>query len=131
MFAAALDAVKKNPKSTVVSPSLLGSSGVVTLSIVSVIPDIMQHYHDVIVNAQKEVLIATNAWEPGRSVELVTDAFKILNERAAKDNRTVSHLGVTDLGGRENLDGRGKHPQCLSTPLREEAIHLVQNWNPP
>jgi hypothetical protein len=92
LYAAALDALNKNPRSAVVSPSLMGSSGVVTLSIISVIPDIMQHYHDVIVNAQKEVLIATNAWEPGRSVELVTDAFKILNERAVKDNRTVSPL---------------------------------------
>jgi hypothetical protein len=35
------------------------------------------------------VLIATNAWEPGRSVDLVTSAFKILNDRAAKEGRTV------------------------------------------
>lgn len=67
----------------------MGSTGVVTLTIVSVIPDIMQHYHDVIVTAQKEVLIATNAWEPGRSVELVTSAFQELNERAGKDGRKV------------------------------------------
>src|SRR6202022_4031638 len=103
----ALDAVDKNPKSALVSPSLLGSSGVVTLTIISVIPDIMQHYHDVIVAAQKEVLIATNAWEPGRSVELVTSAFQILNDRAAKDNRTVLSLVISLISGcRQNLDGR-------------------------
>ena len=90
MFAAAVDAADKDPKTAVVSPSLLGSSGVVTLTIISVIPDIMQHYHDVIVNAQKELLIATNAWEPGRSVELVTSAFQELNERARKDGRKVN-----------------------------------------
>ena len=89
MFAAAVDAADRNPKTAVVSPSLMGSSGVVTLTIVSVIPDIMQHYHNVIVTAQKEVLIATNAWEPGRSVELVTTAFQELNERAGKDGRKV------------------------------------------
>jgi hypothetical protein len=59
------------------------------MTIVSIIPDIMQHYHDVIVTAQKEVLIATNAWEPGKSVELVTTAFQELNDRAARDNRRV------------------------------------------
>src|SRR5271155_2153253 len=89
MFAAAVDAAEKDPKTAVCSPSLLGSSGVCTLSIVSVIPDIMQHYHDLIVTAQKEVLIATNAWEPGKSVELVTTAFQALNNRAKQDGRRV------------------------------------------
>jgi hypothetical protein len=87
MFAAAADAADRDPKTAVVSPSLLGSSGVVTLTIISVIPDIMQHYHNVIITAQKEVLIATNAWEPGKSVELVTTAFQELNERAGKEKR--------------------------------------------
>src|SRR5271169_5595452 len=90
MFGAAVDAADRNPKTAVVSPSLLGSSGVVTLTIISVIPDIMQHYHDVIVAAQKEVLIATNAWEPGKSVEFVTSAFKELNDRAGKEGRKVN-----------------------------------------
>jgi hypothetical protein len=89
MYAAAVDAAEKDPKTAVCSPSLLGTSGVCTLSIVSVIPDIMQHYHNVIVTAQKEVLIATNAWEPGKSVELVTTAFQELNDRAARDGRRV------------------------------------------
>jgi hypothetical protein len=89
MFAAAVDAADRDPMTAVVSPSLLGSSGVLTLSIISVIPDIMQHYHDVIVTAQKEVLIATNAWEPGKSVELVTTAFAELNKRAKRDGRRV------------------------------------------
>lgn len=90
MFAAVVDAAERDPKTAVVSPSLIGSSGVVTLTIVSVIPDIMQHYHNIIVTAQKEVLIATNAWEPGKSVELVTSAFKELNDRAGKDGRKVN-----------------------------------------
>jgi len=89
LYAAALDAADKDPKTAVVSPSLMGASGVVTLTIVSIIPDIMQHYHNVIVTAQKEVLIATNAWEPGKSVELVTSAFQELNKRAGRDGRRV------------------------------------------
>ena len=62
------------------------------MTIISVIPDIMQHYYDVIVTAQKEVLIATNAWEPGKSVELVTSAFKELDDRAGKDGRKVDSV---------------------------------------
>jgi hypothetical protein len=89
LYAAALDAADKDPKTAVCSPSLLGSSGVCTMTIVSIIPDIMQHYHDVIVTAQREVLIATNAWEAGKSVELVTTAFQELNERAKRENRRV------------------------------------------
>lgn len=92
MFAAAADAADRDPKTAVVSPSLLGSSGVVTLSIISVIPDIMQHYHNIIVTAQKEVLIATNAWEPGRSVELITTAFQELNELAGKEGRKATNI---------------------------------------
>jgi len=116
MFAAAVDAAEKDPKTAVCSPSLLGSSGVVTLSIVSIIPDIMQHYHDVIVTAQKEVLIATNAWEPGKSVELVTSAFQELNERAGRDGRKVSNANLSSnfLGGRQGFDGCCQHSECIS-----------------
>ena len=89
MYAAAIDAADIAPETAVCSPSLLGSSGVCTLTIVSIIPDIMQHYHNMIVTAQKEVLIATNAWEAGHSVDLVVSALEELNTRAAKDGRTV------------------------------------------
>src|SRR5277367_117070 len=116
MFAAAVDAADRDPKTAVCSPSLLGSSGVVTLSIISIIPDIMQHYHDVIVTAQKEVLIATNAWEPGKSVELVTSAFQELNERAGKDGRKVPILSILCLitGRRQSIDGCCQHSECFS-----------------
>jgi hypothetical protein len=97
MFAAAVDAADQNPNTAVCSPSLLGSSGVCTLSIISVIPDIMQHYHDLIVTAQKEVLIATNAWEAGKSVELVTTALQELNDRCEKDGRKVYEHNCVDL----------------------------------
>jgi len=43
-----------------VSPALIGTSGVVPLTIISTIPDIMQHYYHCIIHAKKEVLLATN-----------------------------------------------------------------------
>jgi hypothetical protein len=33
------------------------------LSIISLIPDIMAHYRDVIVRAEKEVFLVTNYWQ--------------------------------------------------------------------
>ena len=80
----------------------------------------MQHYHDVIVTAQKEVLIATNAWEPGRSVDLVTSAFKILNDRAAMDGRTVrcTHAcRLIGLGRCESVDGRCQCKEPFSVEI--------------
>jgi hypothetical protein len=118
MYAAAIDAAEKEPKTAVCSPSLLGTSGVCTLSVVSIIPDIMQHYHNVIVTAQKEVLIATNAWEPGKSVELVTTALQELNDRAARDGRRVSLSdNHVDSGRGQSTHGRRQYPQCRSISI--------------
>ena len=93
-----------------------------TLTIISVIPDIMQHYHDVIVTAQKEVLIATNAWEPGKSVELVTTAFQELNERAGRGGRKVLNIPSSGLlknsGSGKSSHGCCEHSECLSIQVR-------------
>lgn len=86
MFGAAQETLVQEPLSGVVSPPLLGSSGVVPFTIISVVTDIMKHYHDVILAADKEILLATNAWEPGKSVQLVTSAFEELDRRMAKEN---------------------------------------------
>lgn len=45
------------------APDLIGSTTTMPLSIVSLIPDIMQHYRSVIIRAQKEVFLATNYWQ--------------------------------------------------------------------
>ncbi|KAG9315842.1 hypothetical protein JVU11DRAFT_3491 [Chiua virens] len=78
-----------NPWAGVVSPPLLGSRGVVNLSIISVIPDIMQHYHDCIVNAEHEVFLATNYWEASKASKYVCEAFKELSKRAEKRGKKV------------------------------------------
>jgi hypothetical protein len=69
-----------------VSPSLLGSSGVIPLSIVSVIPDIMRHYAELIVRAEAEILLSTNYWENSASSSVMADALRKLSKRVEARN---------------------------------------------
>lgn len=74
-------AIDTDPLAGVVSPSLLGTSGVIPLSVVSVIPDIMRHYADLIVRAETEIFLATNYWEPSASSSIVADSLRKLSKR--------------------------------------------------
>jgi len=76
-----LHALDIDPLAGLVSPSLLGTSGVIPLSIVSVIPDIMRHYADLIVRAEAEILFATNYWEQSGSSSIIADSLRRLSKR--------------------------------------------------
>ncbi|KAL7628972.1 hypothetical protein AAE478_000490 [Parahypoxylon ruwenzoriense] len=67
-----------------VSPCLMGSSGTMPLTIVSVIPDIVRHMSNLIVRAQKEVFLATNYWQNGVASKYITDAIRELSRRAGE-----------------------------------------------
>ncbi|CEQ39387.1 SPOSA6832_00904 [Sporobolomyces salmonicolor] len=94
----ALCTLEKDPLVGLVSPSLMGSTGVIPLSIVSVIPDIIQHYCDVIVRAKKEIIFATNFWEASGSATMITDAFKELSRRAGERGERVVIKLMYDRG---------------------------------
>ena len=120
MYASAQLSIADKPLNGVVSPSLLSTSGVVPFTCISVITDIMQHYHDVIVDAKHEVLIATNAWESGKSVELVTTAFEKLNDLAGKEKRRVVVKILMDVASVKNVLG----PRFNRSPDSWPAIGL-------
>ncbi|KAJ3853877.1 phospholipase D active site motif protein [Lentinula lateritia] len=67
-----------------VSPPLIATSGVVPLTIIAPLPDIVKHMSNCIVRAQKEVFLATNFWINSDSSRLVTDAFRELNRRVGE-----------------------------------------------
>ncbi|KAF8901340.1 hypothetical protein CPB84DRAFT_1708437 [Gymnopilus junonius] len=67
-----------------VAPPLSASTGVIPLSIISVIPDIMRHYADCIVRAEKEVFFATSNWENSVAASVVTSALRELSRRAGE-----------------------------------------------
>lgn len=90
--------LEKDPWAAVVSPPLLGSTGVVQLSIISVIPDIIQHYCDCIVQAQDELILATNYWESSNSAGLISDAFRELSKRAQARGKKVVVKMMYDRG---------------------------------
>ncbi|KAI9430801.1 hypothetical protein H4582DRAFT_2013996 [Lactarius indigo] len=76
-----LCALEIDPLAGLVSPSLLGSSGVVPLTIVSVIPDIVRHYAYLIARAKAEVFLATNYWERSQSSAIIADSLRELSKR--------------------------------------------------
>lgn len=63
IYLSILPTVERDPLSGITSPDLLGSTTTMPLSIISLIPDIMKHYRDVIVRAQTEIFLATNYWQ--------------------------------------------------------------------
>jgi phosphatidylserine/phosphatidylglycerophosphate/cardiolipin synthase-like enzyme len=94
-----LHALDANPLAGLVSPCLLGTSGVIPLSIVSVIPDIMRHYAEIIVQAEAEILLATNYWEKSTSSSIIADALRELSRRVkARDGEKVVMKLMYDRG---------------------------------
>lgn len=103
LFHNVLCTLKRDPLSGRVSPSLVGATGVIPLTIVSTIPDIMRHYYHCIVHAEKEVLLATNFWEKSDSVTVIGEALRNLSKRAERDNRKVVVKIMIDHPTKENL----------------------------
>lgn len=89
MYVDVLAAIDKELWSGVVSPPLLGSRGVVTMSVISVIPDIMQHHYDCIVAARHEIFLATNFWQASTSSQKICQALKELSRRAERRGKRV------------------------------------------
>ncbi|KZV86857.1 hypothetical protein EXIGLDRAFT_801528 [Exidia glandulosa HHB12029] len=85
IFHDCLKCLERDPFVGCCSPALLGSSGVIPVSVISIIPDIMRHYANVIRSAENEVFIATNFLQKSRSLKLVTDALRDLSKRVGEN----------------------------------------------
>ncbi|KAI1468868.1 uncharacterized protein F4812DRAFT_458396 [Daldinia caldariorum] len=86
-----------------VSPSLMGSSGTMPLTIISVIPDIVRHMSNLIVRAEKEVYLATNFWQNGVASKYITNAIKELSRRAGGRGIKVVIKIIYDRGSPKQL----------------------------
>jgi hypothetical protein len=93
----------KNPLGGVVSPPLMGSHGVVPLTIVAPLPDLCRHMANCIARAEKEVFLGTNFWIYSDASTLVTNAFRELSRRAGERGCKVVVKVLYDRGSPQQL----------------------------
>ncbi|KAK9652275.1 hypothetical protein HCH54_002233 [Aspergillus fumigatus] len=99
----ALCTLDKNPLGGVVSPPLMGSHGVVPLTIVAPLPDLCRHVANCIARAEKEVFLGTNFWIYSDASTLVTNAFRELSRRAGERGSKVVVKVLYDRGNPQQL----------------------------
>lgn len=141
MLADAVLSLPAQPMSGVVSPPLLASTGAVPLSIFSTGPDIIQHYYDCIVAAEKEVILLTNYWQRGANVDRIADALRELNRRCAERGTRIVAKIMWDRGPRTIPDlFRRRKPVAPSSwasngvPAPHELSHVdleILNYHRP
>nr|GAT53340.1 predicted protein [Mycena chlorophos] len=84
MYHDAVCALEHDVGHGMVSPPLMGSSGTVPLTCISVVPDIMRHMSNLIVRAESEIILATNYWISSEASRYVTNALKELSKRVGE-----------------------------------------------
>lgn len=97
-FHDALCALNHDPLEGMVSPSLMGSTGTIPLTIIAPLPDIARHMSNLIVRAEREVFLATNFWIASDASRLITDAFLELSKRAGQRGQRVVVKVMYDRG---------------------------------
>ncbi|KAL4742519.1 hypothetical protein BDV11DRAFT_202617 [Aspergillus similis] len=137
----ALAALGGNPLGGVVSPPLMGSNGVVPLTIVAPLPDICRHMANCIACARKEVFLATNYWIFSNASTLITNALKELSRRAGERGEKVVVKILYDRGDPKQVwenrltVGEKKYAAGkVNLPATEEIPHLdmqVINYHRP
>lgn len=90
--------MEHDPMSGVVSPPLLGTTGIVPFTVIGSLHDTVRHWSNVIARAKKEVLFATNFWKASGGSHLVTDALIELSKRAGQRGERVVVKIMYDRG---------------------------------
>ena len=93
---ATLDA---DPLGSMVSPPLMGSYGTIPLTIIAPLADIVRHMSNLIVRAEREVILITCSWSPSVAQALVSDALKELSIRAGRRGQRVTVKLMYDKAG--------------------------------
>ncbi|KAI9758879.1 MAG: hypothetical protein M4579_002763 [Chaenotheca gracillima] len=98
IFHDALCTLEGDPMVGMTSPPLLGSSGVIPLTILSVLPDICRHMGNCIARAEHEVFLATNFWQASDASTLITNGLRELSRRAGQRGRRAVVKILYDRG---------------------------------
>ncbi|CAG7917080.1 unnamed protein product [Penicillium olsonii] len=126
----ALCCLEKNPMSGVVSPPLLGGTGVLPLTIVAPLPDLCRHLANCIVRAEHEIFLGTNFWIHSDASTLITNAIRELSKRAGEQGRKVVMKMIYDRGDpRQAWDNRlnVKEDQYVGGKVRLPAASEIPN----
>lgn len=140
-FHDALCALEHDPLAGMVSPSLIGSTGTIPLSVIAPLPDIARHMSNLIVRAEREVFLATNFWIKSDASRLITDALLELSKRAGARNQRIVVKVMYDRG---NIKQFMDNHQMMSVkeytgpmvqlPAPDDIPHIdmeVQNFHRP
>ncbi|PQE03711.1 iq calmodulin-binding motif protein [Rutstroemia sp. NJR-2017a BBW] len=103
MYHDALCTLDNSVSGCMVSPPLMGSCGVIPLTVISVVPDIMRHMSNLIVRAEKEVILATNYWQNSVASKYITNAMKELSRRAGERGERIVFKLQYDRGSPKQL----------------------------
>ncbi|KAI9690844.1 MAG: hypothetical protein M1822_008463 [Bathelium mastoideum] len=126
----------------VCSPCLMGSCGVVPLTVVGSVWDICRHMSNLIARAEKEVFLATNYWMDSDATWLITDSLRELSRRAGERGEKAIVKLMYDRGNiKQILDNHQKVGVSVYTgenvrlPSPEEIpnidIEVVNYHRPP
>jgi hypothetical protein len=103
MWHDALVTLEHDPMGGVISPSLMGTTGTIPMTVVGVVWDLMRHISNVIARAEKEVFFSTNFWGASGAATLITDAIIELNKRAGERGERVAVKILYDRGSLKTI----------------------------
>ncbi|KAK6362630.1 hypothetical protein TWF730_000085 [Orbilia blumenaviensis] len=66
------------------SNSIVAASGTVPLTIISTVPDIADHYYNLIIEATAEIIIFSNFWKFSYAARRIGDALRMLSRKAGQ-----------------------------------------------
>lgn len=140
-FHDALCSLEHDPLAGMVSPSLIGSNGVLPVTVIAPVPDICRHMANLIVRAEREVFLATNFWIFSGASRIITDALKELSRRAAARGERVVVKIMYDRGNiKQVIDNhqlmsvQDYTTKAVQLPSPEEIPSIdmeVQNYHRP
>lgn len=99
------------------SPPLMGSSGVVPLTIIAPLPDICRHMSNCIARAEKEVFLATNYWQASDASTLITNSLKELSRRAGERGEKAIVKIIYDRGNPKQVSMSFVNALCRANSL--------------
>ena len=95
--------LERDPLMGCCSPSLVGSIGVMPLTVIGPLPDICRHMSNLIARAEREVFLATNYWMDSDASRLITDALKELSRRAGERGQRAVVKIMYDRGNAKQV----------------------------